>query len=44
MDNGKFAARNADGVKQEKLGVRPTDYSEWNRTLGQNIQRTIWIL
>lgn len=33
MPNDKIAPR-IDGTKQEKTGHRPTEYSEWHRTLG----------
>ena len=33
MGEDKFAPR-IDNVKQEKIGKRPSEYSEWHRTLG----------
>lgn len=33
MSEDKFAPR-IDNVKQEKIGKRPSEYSEWHRTLG----------
>lgn len=33
MDWDKFAPR-IEGTKQEKIGGRPSKYSEWHRTLG----------
>jgi hypothetical protein len=34
MGEDKFAPR-IDNVKQEKIGKRPSEYSEWHRTLGR---------
>ena len=33
MSQDKFAPR-IDGIKQEKTGIRPSEYSKWHRELG----------